>query len=400
MTVAEMPQTSTARRTVVVDDEVPDDVPRAIETLGRTDVLEVVGSAVAALSLGWLLLHRFGPFDGALGFAICSYLAFVILYAFVVAEAHGPLAARDRLSTVIVASAGVLTVLPLAFILTYVFVKGFNAVRHVNFFTETLAETGGADPVTQGGILHALVGSLEQVGLALAICVPLAVATAVYLNEIRGRFTHLVRFFVNAMSGTPSIVAGLFVYTAIVTRFGYSGFAASLALSILMLPTVARTTEEVLRLVPGGLREAALALGAPEWRVAVRVVLPTARSGIITAIILGTARVIGEAAPILLTAFGATGLNSNPFSQNQDSLPLRVYLLIRQPNGNQVDRAWGAALVLILAVLVLFLLARIVGARRPGRSRRWRRRTLRITAAEPVVGRSVPTTPRTEVTFP
>ena len=121
-----------------------------------------------------------------------------------------------------------------------------------------------------------------------------------------------------------------------------------------MLPTVTRTAEEVLRLVPGGLREAALALGAPEWRVTMKVVLPTARSGIVTAIILGTARVAGEAAPILLTAFGSNSMNANPFEGNQESLPLMVFSLIRQPNDNQVARAWGAALVLMTLILLLF----------------------------------------------
>jgi len=301
----------------------------------------------------------------------------VVTYLLVVREAHGTLAARDRLSTVLALTAGMMTVLPLAFVLSYVVIKGAKVAARWSFLSQDMAATGGNDPLSQGGIFHAIVGSVEQVGIALVICVPLAVATAIYLNEVRGRFAGSVRFFVNSMSGTPSIVAGLFILSAIVLGRGFSGLAAALALSILMLPTVARTSEEVLRLVPGGLREAALALGAPEWRVTMKVVLPTARSGIVTAIILGMARVMGEAAPVLLTAFGSTSMNWNPFSGNQDSLPLTVFGLIRQPNANQVSRAWGAALVLMTLVLLLFLLARAIGARGPGRRRRVRVRPFR-----------------------
>jgi phosphate transport system permease protein len=343
-----------------------DDQPRRFARFTPADVAELGGSAAAGLGTAWLLVNRFGPFEGLFGFMLIAYIVFVAAYALVVGEAHGALALKDRLSTVGVTTAAVLMVLPLGFVLTYVVIKGIVAARHLNFFREDMASTGGADPLSQGGILHAVIGSLQQVAITLLICVPLAVATAVYLNEVRGRAARAIRFFVNAMSGIPSIVSGLFIYSALVLSYGFSGFHASLALSILMLPTVARTAEEVLRLVPGGLREAALALGAPEWRVVLRVVLPTARSGIITAVILGMARVMGEAAPVLLTAFGAGGTNTNPFSHNQESLPLTVYSMIRQPNDNQQTRAYGAALVLLALVLVLFLFARKVGARGPG----------------------------------
>lgn len=363
-----------------VDEDVPppaapaasevDDGPRRLRRFNAEDARQLGGSVVAATCVGWLLNGRLGPFDGPLGLLLCSYAAFLAIYLLVVREAQGSLAARDRAATVLTVTAGGVTVMPLAFVISYVAYKGVEAAAHWNFFTEDMASTGGDDPLTEGGVFHAVVGTLLQVGIALVICVPLAIATAVYLNEVRGRLARAVRFFVNSMSGTPSIVAGLFIFSAIVLGYGYSGLAAALALSILMLPTVTRTTEEVLRLVPGGLREAALALGAPEWRVVLRVVLPTARSGIVTAIILGTARVAGEAAPILLTAFGSKGTNWNAFSNNQESLPLTVFSLIRQPNDNQIARAWGAALVLMTLILVLFALARIAGARRPGTRRR------------------------------
>ena len=346
------------------------DGPRRLRKFTPLDAAQLGGAAVGSFCLAWLVTGTLGPFEGWLGRLILWYLGFVVLYLLIVREAHGSLAARDRAATVFAVTAGILTVLPLAFVLSYVTVKGIQTVRRWSFFNQDMAATGGDDPLSQGGVLHAIVGTLLQVGLALLICVPLAVATAVYLNEVRGRLARLVRFFVNSMSGTPSIVAGLFIFSAIVLTYGFSGFAAALALSILMLPTVTRTAEEVLRLVPGGLREAALALGAPEWRVTTKVVLPTARSGLITAIILGTARVAGEAAPVLLTAFGSVRMNLNPFEGNQESLPLMVLSLIRQPNDNQVARAFGAALVLMALVLLLFAGARIIGARRPGQRRR------------------------------
>ena len=172
-------------------------------------------------------------------------------------------------------------------------------------------------------------------------------------------FRSPVRMIVDAMSAIPSIVAGLFVFAAFILALGgqLSGFAASLALSVLMLPTVTRTTEVVLRLVPGGLREAGLALGATEWKTTRYVVLPTARSGIVTAVILGVARVIGETAPLLLTTLGATAMNVNPFEGKQSALPLYVYRLFQLPQEVAIQRAWTGALVLLMLVLVLFVTA-------------------------------------------
>jgi phosphate transport system permease protein len=185
------------------------------------------------------------------------------------------------------------------------------------------------------------------------------------MHEIRGRLAPVIRFFVDAMSGLPSIVAGLLVYTVWILELGqgFSGMAAAVALTILMLPTITRTAEEILRTIPDSLREASLALGAPQWRVVTRVVLPTARSGLITAAILGVARAIGETAPILLTASYASSTNTSPFTGKQASLPMFVYQLIRQPSATQQARAWTGALVLLLTVLVLFLTARYIGSR-------------------------------------
>ncbi len=195
-----------------------------------------------------------------------------------------------------------------------------------------------------GGVKHALIGTIEQVGLATLVVVPVAVLTAVYLNEINGRLATPARFVIDAMSGLPSIIAGLLVYTVWVSGHGFSGAAGAAALAVLMLPTVTRASEEILRTIPDPLREGALALGAPRWQVTLRVVIPTALGGLVTAVILGIARAVGETAPMLLTAFGADTTNTNPFSGPQADLPLFVWKLIRLPNETQQNRAWAGAL--------------------------------------------------------
>jgi phosphate transport system permease protein len=256
---------------------------------------------------------------------------------------------------------GMVAVAVLVWMVGYVVVKGVG-VLNAEFFTSDLGSVGPLDE--GGGLLHALVGTVEQIAIATVIAVPIAILTAVYLHEIKGRLSVPVRFVVDAMSGLPSIVAGLIVFTVWVNEGnGFSGAAAGVALSIMMIPIVTRTAEEILRTIDDGLRESALALGAPQWRSVVQVVLPTARSGLITASILGVARAIGETAPVLLTAFGNSSMNWNPFVGPQSNLPLFIWQLLREPNEAQVARAWGGALVLMLLVLVLFVIARAIGAR-------------------------------------
>jgi phosphate transport system permease protein len=207
------------------------------------------------------------------------------------------------------------------------------------------------------------------------LSVPLGIATAIFLNEIGGRLARPLRMIVDAMSAIPSIVAGLFIYAAFILALHQqqTGFAAALALAVLMLPTVTRTAEVVLRLVPGGLREASLALGGGEWATVRRVVLPTARTGLLTAVILGIARIVGETAPLILTALGNTSLNADPFEGKQDAVPLFIYRLIRFPQTASIQRAWTGALVLLGLVLVLFVVARIIGGRGPGHIGRLKR---------------------------
>jgi phosphate transport system permease protein len=221
---------------------------------------------------------------------------------------------------------------------------------------------------------NAILGTLEQVGVAAIIGVPAAVATAVFLNEVGGRGTRLVRTVVTAMSGTPSVIAGVFIYSILIINhvLGYSGFAAALALFVLLLPLVARTTEEVLRVVPSGLREASQALGASEWRTVWSVVLPTARSGVITAALLGVARAAGETAPLIFTAFGSQVMNYDVFSHPQSALPLVIYTNVRQAQSVLHTLAFEAAFILLVLVLILFVAARILGRPKSGRRRRGR----------------------------
>ncbi len=304
------------------------------------------------------------PFDGIVGFVVVQFLLYAALLYAITMRTHSRQVAFDRVVTSLIITAAVLTLLPIVSVIGYVIYKGAPSLS-LNFFTQNMSGVDPSAPATEGGAIHAILGTLQQVGIATVLAVPLGVLTAVYLVEISGPlaiFKTPVRVIINAMSGLPSIVAGLFIFTVWGIRLGfkYSGFAAALALAMLMLPTIARTTEEMLRIVSPGLREASLALGSPQWRTIFQVVVPTARAGIVTAVILGIARVAGETAPLIMTAFGSDTVNNNPLSQPQSALPLFVFSQSRQP-GPALERAWAGALVLICLVLVLFVLARIVG---------------------------------------
>jgi phosphate transport system permease protein len=342
--------------------EVVDDEPRRPAGFGRIDALEVVGSAISAAALAWLIFSALA-WNGALGAVLIWYAVFIALYRSVARAIHGKLIATDRVMTVVMWSGAALVFVPLVMIIFFIISKGLQYLDF-SFFTQTMESVGPQD--AGGGAFHSIVGTLEQVALAAAIAIPLAILTAIYLNEVKGRMARGVRFVIDSMSGLPSIVAGLFIYSFWVVQLGkgFSGMAGSMALIVLFIPTVARAAEEMLRIVPDSLREASLALGAPQWKTVLRVVLPTARRGLVSASILGIARAIGETAPMVLTVLGSSAMNSNVFNGNQDDLPLYILKLIRSPNTNQVARAWTGALVLVSLVLVLFTLARIFGGGR------------------------------------
>jgi phosphate transport system permease protein len=351
----ESPPLATAPTTVDLDR--PRRFSRLPADAAREIALGLSGGLAVALVFR-TLLH----WQGFMSTAVAWYIAAMALMSVLMRSSRGALAAADRIVTALVWSVGVLACALLAWLLGFVIVKGVGQLSW-SFFFDDFGKTAALDK--GGGIRHALIGTVEQVGLATVIAVPIAVMTAVYLNEVRGRLAPVVRFIVDAMSGLPSIVAGLLVYTVWILslRQGYSGFACSLALVVLMLPTVTRTAEEILRTVPGHLREASLALGATRWRTVLQVVLPTARAGLLTAVILGIARAAGETAPAILTTFGSSTTNTNPFSEPQANLPLTVYQLIRSGNKVQLQRAYAGAFVLILLVLVAFAAARIISTR-------------------------------------
>ncbi|MET9961106.1 phosphate ABC transporter permease PstA [Streptomyces sp. NPDC006326] len=266
--------------------------------------------------------------------------------------------AKDRVATSVVWVCFLLAVIPLLSLIWTTIGRGVKALDG-DFLSHSM--NGITSFEKGGGVYHALLGTIEQVALATAIAAPIGLLTAVYLVEYgRGSLAKAVTFFVDVMTGIPSIVAGLFVLTTwnLMLGFGPSGFAGSMALSILMMPVVVRSTEEMLKLVPNELREAALALGVPKWRVILKVVLPTAIGGIATGVTLAVARIAGETAPIMLLVFGTQLINSNPFEGAQSSLPLYIWEQYKVGSDASYDRAWAAALVLIAFVMILNLVAR------------------------------------------
>ena len=345
--------------------------PTRVRSIGRTDLFEMSVAAAAGVSLA-ISLSVIMDWTAPLTLALWAFIGFSVAQWLLVRDRAGSVVATDRFMTTLVWASGGIAVGVLGWMIVYVAAKGIPGLS-LEFFTNDMSKAGPIpDPDHPAGALHSIVGTLEQTGLATLFSVPVGITTAIYLNEMQGKLAPMVRFVVDAMSGIPSIVAGLLIYTVwvspdlpIIGKQGFSGIAASMALTVIMLPFVTRSAEEMLRIVPGSLREASLALGAPEWRTIVQVVLPTARSGLVTAAILGVARVVGETAPVLLTAFGSASMNLNPFHGPQSDLPLYVWSLLKQPNAVQIQRAWTGALVLVSIVLVLFTLARIISNRGP-----------------------------------
>lgn len=344
--------------------------------LTPADYITGVASGASALALTWVIVARLTDGMAWFPFVVLAYAVFVLLFTLVTTDRLGWLTAKSRLATVLIGTGAIVILIPLVWLVGYIVVKGIPALR-ATFFVNDLGGVAATDPATAGGGAHAIIGTIQQVTLALIITVPLAISCAVFLNETSSRLRRPVRIFVDAMSGLPSVVAGLFIFAVLIiplaetsSLFGYNGFMASLALSMVMMPTITRTVEVVLRLVPGGLREAGLALGASRARVVWSVVLPTARSGLTTAVVLGIARAVGETAPLLFTSFGYDLMNSNPFDGPQDSLPLFVYKNIKKPSEAAIERGFAGALVLMLLVLSLFVIARFIGRDRSNKPSR------------------------------
>ncbi|WP_438873077.1 phosphate ABC transporter permease PstA [Paractinoplanes toevensis] len=338
----------------------------------RTKKLSLVanlGVAVAAFVIAAAVVLGFGIGNWVL-IVVLGWVFYLVGLLYAAGRVEGRRAARNRAWKSLIYSACILAILPLASVVWTLVSKGVGRLDG-DFFGTSMNNIGARDQ--NGGAYHAIIGTLEQVGIAALIAVPLGVLGAIYLVEYgRGKFAGTVRFFVDVMTGIPSIVAGLFVlsfWVLIVSPWfndgnpRFSGFAASLALSVLMLPTIVRSTEEMLRLVPGPLREGAYALGVPQWKTILKIVVPTALPGIVTGVMLAIARAAGETAPVLLVAGGAAAINFDPFNGNQSSLALFVYQQAGDASKYAPARAWTAALTLVAIVLVLTIAAKMLARR-------------------------------------
>ncbi|WP_329281173.1 phosphate ABC transporter permease PstA [Streptomyces sp. NBC_00691] len=322
--------------------------------LPRWSPIAIAAGSIAAgigigLGAGWHSRVQWG---------MIAALLFVLITYALTTKVEGSRQAKDRVATSLVWVCFVLAVIPLLSLAWVTISKGMDVLDGY-FLSHSM--NGVLDAEAGGGVYHALLGTIEQVAIATVIAAPIGLLTAVYLVEYGGgKLAQAVTFFVDVMTGIPSIVAGLFILATwnLMLGFGPSGFAGAMALAILMMPVVVRSTEEMLKLVPNELREASLALGIPKWRTILKVVLPTAIGGITTGVMLAVARITGETAPILLLVFGTKLINPNPFEGAQSSLPLYVYEQYAVGTDAAVARAWGAALVLIAFVMILNLVAR------------------------------------------
>lgn len=336
------------------------DRPRRLRARTLDDWLCLAGAAAGSTALSWLLYWNVLPLFGLIGFLVVWYLTFLVMYGTVTGLSNPRPLVVDRIAAAAVHGGALVVGAALVSTVVFTFVRGVPVLPHANFFTADMGGVGPQAPLDQGGVLHAIVGSLIELGIAVVVSLPFGVATAVYMTEVGGRFARIVRTVVEAMTAVPDILAGLFIYTVLVVglNFPKTGFAAALAIAVTMLPIIARASDVVLRVVPGGLREAGLALGASQWQVVWRVVLPTARPGLATALILGAARGVGETAPVLLTSGASTFLNGNPLEYAMNSLPLFIFSAVRSGQPNYIARGFGAATILLALVLLLFAVTR------------------------------------------
>lgn len=408
---ASLPDPDTHLPRLDLPEEQPEPTPVRIG-ISRDEILNVIGAGLAGLAVGMLLTVVIGiiPIGWLL---VLSFGWFVAFYTLLVSLNNPGPAVRDRFWTVMLWAGGTVVVGTLVLLVAFVAIRGstvyaqmFTArgpfLDRLHFFTQDMGGVGPLDGLDKGGILHAIVGTLVQIGIALAITIPLGLTTAVFLSEVGGRFSRFVRTIVEAMTALPSVVAGLFIYAAVIVLITHqsSGLAAALSITVLMLPIMIRSSDVVLRLVPGNLREAGLALGAGQWRVVWHVVLPTVRSGLTTAIILATAHGIGETAPVLLTAGFTQYLNADPVDGPMVSLPLQALMFIHSPQPEVQARGFATAFTLLVLVLILFSIARAIGGSEPGKltDRQARALTTRSRATfarlqRPTVYRPEPETP-------
>jgi phosphate transport system permease protein len=348
------------------------------------------GARFAAVGMAWVIVERLLPIQGLGWFVLIAGLCNVLLLAVGTLVIDSPIATVDRVAQWLFSTGAMIVFLALGSTIAFVFKRGWPALHHLNFFTQTMHTTLPDAPYNQGGILQSIIGTLIELAIAIAITLPLGVGTAVYMNEVGGRLARIIRTVVEAMTALPSIVAGLFIYSFWILALHQprSGLAGALAIGVMMLPIVARASDVVLRVVPGNLREASLALGASRWRTIWHVVLPTARPGLATALILAVARGVGETSPVLIASGYATFVVTNPAHGVMSSLPLSVYNNVIAPEPQAVVRGYGTAAVLLMLVLILFVVARLL-ARPPSAKPSLRRRIRRsLTPARPTTEES------------
>jgi phosphate transport system permease protein len=305
------------------------------------------------------------PLKGKLAYAAVFFISFVITDYLFARIRQGKTAGADAIFRGFVTMGISIAVVPIVSILYTVVARGYKGL-HWTLFTKDMHSTPPNAPIGQGGLLHAIIGTVLLVLVALIISVPIGILTAIYMTEIKGRFTRPIKFLVQAMSGVPSIVAGLFILAAIVYPLtkNFNSLEGSLALAILMIPTIARTSEEILLLVPQDLRESGVALGGTQWRTVAQIVLPAARGGLVTAMILGIARVAGETAPIVLLTGGGDTKNWNIFHGPMGSLPFYIWKGFGAGTPDSITRAWAGIMVLLGLVLALFIAARLLSNRK------------------------------------
>jgi phosphate transport system permease protein len=311
-------------------------------------------------ALAGMVLAAAGVFTVALMLVFAVLVACVAIYV-ISRTIEGPRRAKDRTVTMAIAAAFGLAMIPLLSLIFEVAKRGIPGLS-TGFFTESARGV-----INGGGAAHAIVGTLVITGCAAVISVPIGIMAAIYMTEYgTGKLRRALTFFVDVMTGIPSIVAGLFAYALFEIFFGPGirlGIMGSVALSVLMIPIVIRSAEEVLKIVPNHLREAAYALGTPKWKTITRIVLPTAFAGLVTGVMLATARIIGETAPLLVTTGVIDSINSDPFQGRMQNLAVYAYNEYRSPGvlkQGSYDRAWAAALTLIAIVMILNVVARLI----------------------------------------
>jgi len=373
MTVSlESVETGTTVRTMPVDTGSPEfalrERRRLLGGVRPEDRAIAATTWLAGLSLAWIITHQLLPWSGILAFSITTFVCGLILVCVTTLLTTGQANVVDKVASSMIYGGSVIVGVTLISIIFFTFIRGAGGLPHFALLTNDMSGVGPRDSLDRGGILHAVLGSLIEVGLAVIVTVPLGIGTAIYMTEVGGRFAKVVRTIVEAMTALPSIVAGLFIYTTLIMALGFpsSGLAAACALAVMMLPIIARASDVVLRVVPGGLREASLALGASRWRTVWTVVLPTARPGLATALILGIARGVGETSPVLLTSGASTFFNVNPVDGVMNSLPLFIFSTVRSGEPIYITRAFAAATVLLALVLALFIAARMLARTNQG----------------------------------